>query len=76
MTSKALLRRLKSLFSSVNNLFGGIPFSEEDKIHEHIQVSLLPGRTTKENLAWCFHSFLKVFERAFLQKISYFDGKE
>ena len=29
--------------------------------------SLLLGRRTKENLARCFHSFLQVFERGFLQ---------
>ena len=34
------------------------------------------GRRTKGNLAWCFHSFLYVFERGFLQKISNFDGQE
>ena len=45
-------------------------------MHEHIQESLLLGRRTKGNLACCFRSFLQVFERGFLQKISYFDGKE
>ena len=45
-------------------------------MHEHIQESLSLERSTKGNLAWCFHSFLQVFERGFLQKISYFDGKE
>ena len=45
-------------------------------MHEHIQVSLLLGRRLKRNLAWCFHSFLHIFERGFLQKISHFDGKE
>ena len=59
---------LKSLAASVNNLLWGIPFSHEDKIHEHIQESLLLGRRTKGNLAWCFHSFLQVSERGFLQK--------
>ena len=44
--------------------------------NERIQESLLLGRRTKGNLAWCFHSFLQVFERGFLQKISYFDGKK
>ena len=52
----------------MNNLFRAIPFSHEDKIHEHVQESLLLGRRTKGNLAWCFHSFLQVFERGFLQK--------
>ena len=66
---------LKSLPPSVNNLFRGIPFSHEDKIHEHIQESLLLGKRTKGNLAWRFHSFLQVFERGFLQIISYFDGR-
>ena len=67
---------LKSLPPSVNNLFRGSPFSQEDKIYEHIQESLLVGRRTKGNFACCFRSFLQVFERGFLQKISYFDGKE
>ena len=60
----------------MNILFKGIPFSHEDKIHENIQESLLLGRRTKGKLALCFHSFLQVFERVLLQKISYFDGKE
>ena len=69
------LRRMKN--SSINNLFRGIPFSQQDKIHEHIQVSLSLGRrAVKGNLACCFHSFLQVFKRGFLQKISHFDGKE
>ena len=66
----------KSLPPSVNNLFRGIPFSHQDKIHEHIQELLLLGRRTKGNLAWCFHSFLQVFQRGFLEKRSYFDEKE
>ena len=45
-------------------------------MHERILESLLLGRRTKGNLAWCFHSFLQVFERGFLQKISHFDGKK
>ena len=57
---------LKSLPPIVNNLFMGIPFSHEDKIHKHIQESLLLGGRTKGNLARCFHSFLEVFERGFL----------
>ena len=60
----------------MNVLFKGIAFSHEDKIHERIQESLLLGRRTKGNLASCFHPFLQVFERGFLQEISYFDGKE
>ena len=67
---------LKSLPPSLKNLFRGIPFSHEDNIHEHIQESLLLGRRAQQNLAWCFHSFLQVSENGFLQKISYFDGKE
>ena len=61
---------------SINNLLRGIPFSQEDEIHEHIQVSVLLGRSTKETLACCFHSFLQDFERGLLRKISHFDGKE
>ena len=45
-------------------------------MHEYIQKSLLLLRRTKGNLAWCFHSFLQVFEKGFLLEISYFDGKE
>ena len=41
---------LKSLPSSVNNSFRGIPFSREDKIHERVPESLLSGRRTKGNL--------------------------
>ena len=33
--------KLKSLPRGVNNLFKEIPFSHEDKIHEHTQESLL-----------------------------------
>ena len=45
-------------------------------MQEHIQESLLSGRRTKGNFACCFRLFLQVFERGFLQKISYFDGKD
>ena len=37
-------------------------------MNEHIQESLLLGRRTKGHLAWCFHSFLQVSERAFCRK--------
>ena len=60
----------------VNNLFRASPFYQEEKIHEHIQVSFVLRRRTKGNLAWCFHSFLQVFKRSFLEKISFFNGKE
>ena len=60
----------------VNNLFRGIPFYHENKIPEHIKKSLLLGRRTKGNFACYFRSFLQVFERGFLLKISYFDRKE
>ena len=52
----------------MNNLFRGIPFSHEDKIHVHIQESSLLGRRTKGNLAWFFHSVLQVFEMVFCRK--------
>ena len=45
----------------MNNLLMGIQFSKEDKIHQHMQVSLLPGRRRKENLACRFHSFFAAF---------------
>ena len=67
---------LKSILPCVNNLFRGIPFSHEDKIHEHTQESFLLRRRTKGNFACCFCSFLQVFKRGFLQKISSFNGKE
>ena len=59
---------LKNLAPIVNNLFKGIPFSHEDKIHENAQEPLLLGRRTKGNLTWCFHSFLQVFKRDFCRK--------
>ena len=65
---------LQSIPPSVDNLFRAIPFSHEDEIHEHIKESLLPGWETKGNFV--FARFFQVFERGFLQKISYFDGKE
>ena len=37
-------------------------------MHEHIQESLLLGRRTNRNLAWRFHSFLKVLKGAFCRK--------
>ena len=45
-------------------------------MHEHIKVSLLLGRITKGHLAGCFHLFLRVFEKSFLQKTFHLDGKE
>ena len=45
-------------------------------MHVHIQESLLSGRRRKGNFACCSARFLQVFERGFLQKISYFDGKK
>ena len=59
----------------VNYLFRGIPFSHEDKIHEHIQESLLLGRRTTGNFLCGFRSFLQVFERGFLQNISFSTGR-
>ena len=62
--------------SGVNNSFRGILCSLEDKIHEHIQVSLLLGRRGKGNLPVFFTHFCRFFVRGFLQKISHFDGKD
>ena len=56
----------------MNNLFRGIPFSQEDEIHEHIQVSLLTMKENNGKSFLCFHSFLQ----GLLEKISHFDGKE
>ena len=64
---------LKSLPPSVNNLLRAIPFSYEDKIHEHIQE--LEGEQ-REIMLGAFHSFLEVFEWGFLQIMSYVDGKQ
>ena len=38
----------KSLPPSVDDLFRGIPFSHEDKIHEHIQGRRQPKKTGME----------------------------
>ena len=58
------------------NSFRGIPFSQEDEITcTHANV-VIASKETKENIACCFHSFLQVFERGLMQKISHFDGKE
>ena len=57
------------------NFSTGVPFSQQDKIHEHIKVSLLLGRRTKGDLAGCFYSFLQVSESGFLQKIFHLDWK-
>ena len=50
-----------SIGRSMNNLFRsafrGIPFTQENKINEHTQVSLVFGRRTKGNPAWCFYLF-------------------
>ena len=39
-------------------------------------MSLTLIRRTKKDLVWCFHWFLQVLERSFLQKISRFDIKK
>ena len=44
-------------------------------MHEHIQESSLLRRRTKGNFACCFHSFLQVFERGFLQKTPISTGR-
>ena len=54
----------------MKNLFRGIPFSQEDEIHEHIQMSIFLGRRAKGNLACCFHSSLQVVEWDFQRKSS------
>ena len=45
----------------------GIPFCQEEEIHEHFQVPLLLRRRTKGNLAG--------FEKGFLQKIFDLTGR-
>ena len=52
----------------MNNLFREISVHHQDKIHEHIQESLLLGKRPKANLAWCFHSFLQVWKGALRRK--------
>ena len=37
---------------------------------------ILIAKKTKGNFAFCFHSFLQVFERVFLQKTSHINEKE
>ena len=59
---------LKNLPPNVNDLFRGIPFSHEDKVHEQIQESLLLRRRTKGNFSCCFRSFFQVFERGGCRK--------
>ena len=59
---------LKSLSPSVNNLFRGIPFSHENKIHEHIQESLLLGRRKKGNFACFFARFCRFSKGPFCRK--------
>ena len=58
-----LLGASESLLPSINNLFKGIPFSQVDKIHEHIQVSSQLVRRTKGSLAFCFQSFFEGFRK-------------
>ena len=55
---------------------GRFDFPKRNKIRERSQISRLLGRRAKGNLARCFHSFLHVFKKGFLQKISHFDEKE
>ena len=52
----------------MNKLFRGIPFSDEDKIHERIQESLLLGRRTKEILLAVFDRFCRFSKGAFCRK--------
>ena len=52
----------------MNNLFRGIPFSHEDKIHEHIQESLLLGGEQREILLAVFSRFCRFSKGAFCRK--------
>ena len=52
----------------MSNLFRGIPYSQDDKIHVYIQVSLVLGTRTKGNLAWRFACFCKFSKGAFCRK--------
>ena len=52
----------------MNNLVKGIPFSHEDKIHEHIQESLLLERRTKGILLAVFARFNRFSKIAFCGK--------
>ena len=54
---------LKSLPLTSYKIFRGIPFSQEDKIHEHIQEALLLGKITKGNLGGQREIWLGVFSR-------------
>ena len=76
MTSACFILGKRKFFPFINHLVRGNQFSEKDKVHEHMQMPLLPRRRAKGDLACCFHTVLQVFELRFLQKICYFDGKE
>ena len=52
----------------MNNLFRGIPFSHEDKIHEQIQESLLLEMEKREILLGVFTYFCMVSKGAFCRK--------
>ena len=52
----------------MNNLFRGIPFSHEDKIHDHIQEFLLLGRKQREVLLGVFTLFCRFSKGAFCRK--------
>ena len=68
---------LKSIPPRVINLFRGIPFSHEDKIHEHIQESLsLEKGEQREILLGVFTRACRFLQGGFLQKIPYFERKE
>ena len=67
---------MESLPPGMNNLFRGTPIFQEDEMHEHMKMSLLPGRRTTGNLTCHFDPFSQVFERGLLQKIFDFDRKE
>ena len=59
----------------MNNLFRGIPFSQEDEIYAHIQVSLLVGRRTKGKSCLLLLSIFEGFQKGLSAEISFFNRK-
>ena len=59
----------------LKNLVKRIPLPQEDRTHEHTRVSLLLGRRTKGNHAYCFRPFLQVLKGASCRKFLISTGK-
>ena len=57
----------------MNDLFKGIPFPREDKIHEQIQMLSLEN---KENLVSVFSRFGRFLKRGFYLEVSVSTGRK